>query len=73
MPTRTTTRLIEDLKNPANAAAWSEFDARYRPLLTGFGRHLGLSPDDAAEMAQRALATFSAALREGRSRASVAA
>lgn len=58
--------MIEDLRSPENAAAWERFDARYRPVLAGFGRHLGLSPDDAAELAQRAMAEFSAAYLAGR-------
>jgi len=65
MLTVTTTRLIEDLKDPANVAAWSAFDDRYRRVLFGFGRHLGLSADDAAELAQRTLAVFAGTLREG--------
>ncbi len=66
MLTVTTTRLIEDLKDPANGAAWSAFDARYRPVLIGFGRRLGLSPEDSGELAQRTLAEFSRSLGEGR-------
>jgi len=66
MQTMTTTRLIEDLKDPANAAVWSAFDERYRPVLIGFGRKLGLSAEDASELSQRALAQFSTALRQGR-------
>lgn len=65
MLTVTTTQLIEDLKDSANAAAWSAFDERYRPVLIAFGRRLGLSPDDAGELAQRALGAFSGALRQG--------
>lgn len=63
---RTTTRLIDDLRDPANADAWSGFDARYRPVLTGFARALGFGADDAAEIAQQALAEFSIAYRAGR-------
>lgn len=66
MRTRTTTRLIEDLRDPANADAWVGFDARYRPVLIGFARTLGFSPDDAAELAQQTLARFVVAYREGR-------
>lgn len=64
--TRTTTRLLEDLRDPSNASAWTGFDARYRPVLCGFGRSLGLSPDDAAELAQRALVEFALAYRAGK-------
>jgi len=42
--TRTTTRLIEDLRDPGNAVAWGAFDEGYRPVLTGFARVLASSP-----------------------------
>lgn len=64
--TRTTTQLIEDLRDAGNAAAWARFDARYRPVLIGFARHLGLEGDDAAEVAQRTLAAFAEAYIAGR-------
>ncbi|MCL4741085.1 MAG: sigma-70 family RNA polymerase sigma factor [Phycisphaerales bacterium] len=66
MLTRTTTRLIEGLRDPANAEAWSGFDARYRPVLIAFASRLGFSHDDAAEVAQQALVEFARAYREGR-------
>jgi len=40
--TQTTTKLLEELKDEANADAWNEFDTRYRPILIGFARRLGL-------------------------------
>lgn len=66
MLTRTTTQLLNDLRDPANGEAWSGFDARYRPVLTGFARSLGFSPDDASELAQRAMVEFAQAYRAGR-------
>lgn len=66
MLTRTTTQLLSDLRDPSNAEAWSGFDARYRPVLTSFARSLGFSPDDAAELAQRAMVEFAQAYRAGR-------
>lgn len=66
MLTRTTTKLIEDLRNPENAEAWTGFDARYRPILFGFARRLGFSADDAAEIAQQTLVEFVRSHREGR-------
>lgn len=66
MLTRTTTRLIEDLRNPANGAAWSAFDARYRPVLIAFARKLGFSQDDASELAQQTLAEFARCYHDGR-------
>ena len=66
MLTRTTTRLIEDLRDPANAEAWSRFDARYRPVLIAFARKLGFGADDASELAQQTLAEFARAYHDGR-------
>lgn len=62
----TTTLLLDSLKDSSQAAAWSEFDARYRPILTAFARRLGLGAADAEEVAQEALAEFLRAYREGR-------
>lgn len=65
-PTRTTTRLIEQLRDPANAVAWTSFDQRYRPVLIRFARSLGFGPEAAAEVAQQALVEFVFAYRAGR-------
>jgi RNA polymerase sigma-70 factor (ECF subfamily) len=62
----TTTVLLESLKDPAQAAVWREFDARFRPLLTAFGVRLGLDPDEAEDVAQEALVEFVGAYREGK-------
>lgn len=61
----TTTALLESLKDPGNAPVWIEFDARYRPILHGFARKLGLSPEDAADVAQQALTEFVRDYRAG--------
>ncbi len=66
MLTRTTTALLDDLADPANDAIWREFDARYRPLLVGFARRLGLDPEDAADAAQEALGRFVRSYRAGK-------
>lgn len=58
--------MIDELRERGNAEAWGRFDARYRPILIGFARHLGLSPDDAGELAQRTMAEFSEAFLDGR-------
>ena len=68
MITRTTTALIEDLRDPANASAWEAFDARYRPVLEAFAARLGFRGDDAAEVAQQAISEFARAYAEGRYR-----
>lgn len=66
MQTRTTTQMIEGLRDPGNADAWSAFDARYRRILVGFARRLGLGSEDSVDLAQQTLAEFSAAYRQGR-------
>jgi RNA polymerase sigma factor (sigma-70 family) len=65
LPTRTTTVLLEALKDERNADAWRQLDARYRPIVVGFVRGLGLSEFDAAEIAQQTLAEFARAYAAG--------
>ena len=66
MFTRTTTALLEGLTDPADQETWRAFDARFRPILVGFGRRLGLTPEDAADAAQETLASFVRAYRGGK-------
>ena len=68
----TTTKLLDRLRAIAvegasvdTHAAWAEIDARYRPVLLGFTRSLGLSQSDAEDAAQWTLAELSRALSEG--------
>jgi RNA polymerase sigma factor (sigma-70 family) len=63
--TRTSTVLLEALRDSANAGVWQEFDARYRPLLLRVGRRLGLSPLDAEDAAQETIAAFLVEYRAG--------
>ncbi len=62
--TRTTTQLLDGLA-AGDAAAWEHLDARYRPILVGFARSLGLSAEDAAEVAQQTMADFVPEYRGG--------
>lgn len=64
--TRTTTQLLDALRDHANEPAWAAMNARYRPVVAGFARRLGLSESDADEVAQQTLAEFVRAYREGR-------
>jgi RNA polymerase sigma-70 factor, ECF subfamily len=64
--TRTTTQLLNSLLEPDNQDVWHQFDARYRPVLEGFARTLGLSDEDASEAAQVTLAQFASDYRAGR-------
>ena len=65
-PTRTTTALLDGLHDPGNELVWSEFDRRYRPIIVGFARKLGLDDNDAADAAQETLAQFVKEYRDGR-------
>lgn len=56
--TVTSTLLLNSLADRDNSGAWNEIDARYRPVIIGFARGLGLSEEDAADVAQQALAEF---------------
>lgn len=62
---RTTTQLLESLKESSNDALWQQFDDRYRPVLAAFARTQGLSEEDAAEVAQQTLAQFAADYKAG--------
>ena len=62
---RTTTALLEGLVDGSNERVWLEFDERYRPILIGFARRMGLDDADAADMAQEAMLRFLQAYREG--------
>jgi RNA polymerase sigma-70 factor (ECF subfamily) len=66
LATRTSTALLEGLRDPANAAAWEAWVERYRPLVMRYARRVGLGPEDAEDVAQASLLAFSAAYREGR-------
>jgi RNA polymerase sigma-70 factor (ECF subfamily) len=50
--TVTTTALLDRLLEPGDKEVWEEFDRRYRPIILGFARRLGLSLEDAEDAAQ---------------------
>ncbi|MCC6677012.1 MAG: RNA polymerase sigma factor [Phycisphaerales bacterium] len=58
--------LLDSLKDPAQTAVWSEFDARFRPLLTAFAVRLGLDAVEAEDAAQETLVEFVGAYRAGK-------
>jgi RNA polymerase sigma-70 factor, ECF subfamily len=64
--TRTTTRLLDALREPSNEPAWAHIDARYRAVIAGLARRLGLGEADAEEVAQQTLSEFVKAYRDGR-------
>ncbi|MFZ4572881.1 MAG: RNA polymerase sigma factor [Phycisphaerales bacterium] len=63
--THTTTRLLDALHDLRNEPVWIQFDARFRPVLAGLARRLGLGGADAEEVAQTALAEFVRCYRAG--------
>ncbi len=63
---RTTTEMLDGLHDSSNERVWTDFDDRYRPILIGFGRSLGLSDADAADLAQDAITRFVIEYREGK-------
>lgn len=66
MFTRTTTALLDDLRDPENHLVWKAFDERYRPILVALARRSGLGTADAADAAQDALVRFVTAYHDGR-------
>lgn len=63
---RTTTKLLDALREQSNEPAWEAIDARYRPVIAGIARRFGLTEADADEVAQHTLSEFVHAYREGR-------
>jgi RNA polymerase sigma factor (sigma-70 family) len=57
---------LDALKDLSNELAWTHIDARYRPVIVGLARRLGLRECEAAEVAQQTLAEFVKAYRDGR-------
>jgi RNA polymerase sigma-70 factor (ECF subfamily) len=64
--TRTTTRLLDALRDMSNELAWTHIDARYRAVIAGLARRLGLRDSEADEVAQQTLSEFVRAYRDGR-------
>jgi RNA polymerase sigma-70 factor (ECF subfamily) len=62
----TSTHLLEGLLRGGQETLWSEFDARYRPIILGVCRHLGLDEHGAADVAQETLAQFLRDYRAGK-------
>lgn len=66
LDTVTSTTLLEGLRDPANRTLWQAWVERYRPVVVRTAGRLGLSADDAEDVAQNALLAFSEAYRAGR-------
>lgn len=61
----TTTLLLHRLSAQADPDSWQDVDRRYRPVLLGFARALGLSAADAEDAAQWTLAEAARLLGAG--------
>jgi RNA polymerase sigma factor (sigma-70 family) len=64
--TRTTTRLLDALRDNANEPVWTQIDARYRPVIRGLARRIGVPEAEADDVAQQSLAEFVRCFRDGR-------
>lgn len=64
--TWTSTVFLDGLRDPNNHALWAELDGRYRPVIEGVAVKMGLSRDEAADVAQQTLAEFAAAYNAGK-------
>ncbi|MCA9294798.1 MAG: sigma-70 family RNA polymerase sigma factor [Phycisphaerales bacterium] len=63
---RTTTTLLNALHDHGNEIAWAQLDHRYRPVIRGLARRLGVPESGAEEVAQQTLSEFVGAYRAGR-------
>jgi RNA polymerase sigma-70 factor (ECF subfamily) len=61
----TSTDLIESLRDEEETSAWTEFCARYRPLLLAFARRLGLREHEAHDAAQETFVACWKAIQNG--------
>ncbi len=64
--THTTTALLHGLHADDGDAAWEVLDRRYRPIIIGMARRLGLSDQDAADVAQETMLRVISEYRDGR-------
>lgn len=64
--TSTTSLLLTGLLDPDNTEVWREFDDRYRPMILAYAMRLGLTSEDAADIAQDVLMRFVQEYRAGR-------
>lgn len=63
--TRTSTLLLDGLKQAGNQQAWQEYVDRYRPMLVSYAGRFGLAASDADDAAQQSLMEFYHAYQAG--------
>lgn len=66
LTTVTSASLLAGLKDPENETIWRQYVDRYRPLIVSFLSGLGLTGDDAEDVAQTSLIAFSTGYLEGK-------
>ncbi len=64
--TRTTTRLLDALHDPANEPVWRHIDSRYRSVIASLAKRLGANDADADDVSQQTLSEFIRCYRDGR-------
>ena len=64
--TTTNTHLLDGLLHASNRDVWQGYVSRYRPMIVGFSRRLGLSAEDAEDTAQQTLIAFADSYRAGK-------
>jgi len=64
--THTTTALLHDLHEDGGAAAWELLDRRYRPIIVGLACRLGLTEQDALDVAQDTMIRVLGEYRDGK-------
>jgi RNA polymerase sigma-70 factor (ECF subfamily) len=62
----TTSTILRDLRDHANASAWTSFVGRFRDPIVRFAIGLGVSDAQAQDVAQETLAAFAESMRSGR-------
>jgi len=62
----TTTLLLDQLKEDSNESAWRQFDERFRGVVVGAARRIGLDESDAADVAQETMLQAMRDYRAGR-------
>ena len=62
----TSTLLLAQLRDPANAQLWNDFVSRYHTVVVSFSRSMGLADEDATDVAQQTLLEVVRDYRAGR-------
>lgn len=65
MEWKTTSSILDDLRNDQDRGAWDRLVGRFRRPIVSFARQSGLSEADAEDVAQEALSAFAESYRRG--------